>query len=215
MKNIAKALLTARKAFTAVVKTQINPHFKSRYADLQDVFNAVDDALADNGLVVVQAVMCDGTRTWLETRLIHVESGEDFRSDYPLQPGKTNDPQALGGALTYARRYALMALLGIAAEDDDGNTASQQPKPAQKVQEKPAAQKVEYIADLPTMLSAVKEKMKAVGFADWNPILAYLGCGKFKDVPVSDYKRLMDWMDTLGEPVKDDEPEKPKKGRGK
>ena len=213
MKNIAKALLTARKAFTAVVKTQINPHFKSRYADLQDVFNAVDDALADNGLVVVQAVMCDGTRTWLETRLIHVESGEYFRSDYPLQPGKTNDPQALGGALTYARRYALMALLGIAAEDDDGNTASQQPKPAQKAQEKPAAQKVEYIADMPTMLSAVKEAMKRAGLHGWDKLLHQFAYGAFKEIPLSEYKAIMTWLDTLGEPVKDAEPEKPKKGK--
>ena len=222
MLNVYKALLTARKQFEAVKKKGDNPHFKSKFARLEDVFAATDEALHANGLMLVQTVQCDGARTWLETRLVHAESGEDIRSEYPLQPGKTNDPQALGGALTYARRYAALAILGIAPEADDGQPAthgnpreqrraiSATSKDVTQAAQQPARESM--LADMPTMLSAVKEKMKACGMDSFQPILDQFKFAKAKEIPVSAYKPIMDWLDTLGTPIQA-EPEKTKKGK--
>lgn len=128
--NVLKALLAARQEFAPVVKAKINPHFKSRYADLEAVLDAVSPALAKAGLVLVQRTqVAEGGSVLLITDLVHAETGERLSATYPLIPARANDPQALGGCLTYARRYSALALLGIAAEDDDGQQAS---KPAAK-----------------------------------------------------------------------------------
>lgn len=124
-KNVHGALLLARSKFGPVLKSKTNPHFKSKYADLQGVLDAVEDALSECGLVLVQRTeVKDGGAVVLVTELVHVETNGTIASVYPLTPAKPNDPQALGGAMTYARRYSALALLGLAPEDDDGNEAS-------------------------------------------------------------------------------------------
>lgn len=116
------ALIKAQAAFKPAVKDAVNPHFKSRYVSLQAVIDAVLPALHANGFALVQPLYVDGAgKTMLHTCLRHV-SGESVSSHYPVHPVKA-DPQGEGSALTYARRYALMALCGIAPEDDDGNAA--------------------------------------------------------------------------------------------
>ena len=109
------------------MKDATNPAFRSKYVSLQGTLNAVEQALRDQGIAIVQQTDIDDTGTILVTRLIH-ESGEWLGSRYPIRPVK-QDPQGEGSALTYARRYALMALVGIAPEDDDGNAASAPAKP--------------------------------------------------------------------------------------
>lgn len=144
--NILKSLLAARADFGPIVKDKVNPHYKSRYADLETVLDAVSESLAKHGLLLVQRTEVGESGHVLLTELVEVASSDKIVSTYPLVPSRPNDPQALGSALTYARRYSILALLGVAAEDDDGQKASQQPRreasqaPRQQKQEAPAKQ---------------------------------------------------------------------------
>jgi hypothetical protein len=123
MKNIATALVKAQKAFAPALKDSNNPFFKTKYADLSTCVKAVIDALNDNGIALVQKCHNCPDGVMVETTFIH-ESGEVLDCGILHVPSAKNDPQGYGSALTYARRYSLMAACGIAPEDDDGNLAS-------------------------------------------------------------------------------------------
>lgn len=123
VKEIALALSKAQGQFDHAKKDVKNEFFKSKYADLASVIDAAKKPLSDNGLAVVQVVDADNEGgIYLETTLLH-SSGEWISGRYPIKPIKT-DPQSVGSAITYARRYAFSAMTGIAADDDDGNAAS-------------------------------------------------------------------------------------------
>lgn len=117
--NITAAFLKAQKDIVSVIKDQTNPYFKSKYADLTGVIEACKEQLNSNGIAILQPI--DGME--VETILIH-ESGEYFSSRTPIVVKAQNDPQALGSAITYAKRYGLQSMVLLPAEDDDGNTAS-------------------------------------------------------------------------------------------
>ena len=120
---LAKALSQAQKEMGAAKKTADNPYFKSSYADLSEVFNAIREPLTKNGLSIVQAIDPDPEYARVETILFH-ESGQWISSMICLKPVK-GDPQGMGSAITYGRRYSLSAIVGIASEEeDDGNEAS-------------------------------------------------------------------------------------------
>ena len=120
--SISPALVKAINAIEGVKKGAANPFFKSKYANLESVIEAAHDALAANGLAVMQGPgPMDGNCITLTTRLIHT-SGEWIETDFSLPAGKM-DPQAAGSAITYARRYALMAMLNMPALDDDGEAS--------------------------------------------------------------------------------------------
>lgn len=123
MKNIASAFVKAQKAFGPALKTNTNPHFKSKYADLSACVEAVIDALNDNGIALIQQCHESANGVIVETMFIH-ESGETLSCGSLHVPAAKQDPQGYGSALTYARRYSLMAACGIAPEDDDGNAGS-------------------------------------------------------------------------------------------
>ena len=137
MKEISSALVKAQKAFGPALKTHSNSHFKSRYADLSACVEAVIDGLNNNGIFLMQGSHLCEDGVIVETLFIH-ESGEQMSAGKLHVPASKQDAQGYGSALTYARRYALMAACGIAPEDDDGNAASR-PKQAEKPVEKPAA----------------------------------------------------------------------------
>lgn len=127
---LASALAKAQGELTNPTKDSVNPHFKSKYADFAAVRDAVSPALSKNKLAVAQLpteANIDGVAgPALVTMLIH-ESGEFIQTIILLRAQK-NDPQGIGSALTYARRYALQSIVGVAAEeDDDGNAASDKP----------------------------------------------------------------------------------------
>jgi hypothetical protein len=127
MQKIATALLKAKKAFNPVLKDKTNPAFKgSKYADLSACLDAVDQPCLDNGIVLYQETSEDSTGVTVETVFLH-ESGEMLRCGKLHVPASKQDPQGYGSALSYARRYSLLAACGIAAEDDDGNAASKKP----------------------------------------------------------------------------------------
>jgi len=141
MKALYSALVKCQTQIKVALKDSKNPHFKSNYADLTSVMLACKDALAANDLAVLQLSRIHESGTpVLVTRIIHV-SGEHIEGEFPLVCKDPNDPQKLGSAVTYARRYALAAALGITADDDDGQAASSYVAPAAKPA--PAANKTE------------------------------------------------------------------------
>lgn len=120
--ELSAALVKAQGAIEGASKSATNPHYKSSYADLGAVWDACREPLTSNGLAIVQMPRFFENEMRLVTRIIH-SSGQWMEDDgFPLLLGK-QDMQGLGSATTYARRYGLMAAVGIAPEDDDGNAA--------------------------------------------------------------------------------------------
>lgn len=147
MKEITSAFVRAQKAFAPALKTSTNPHYKTRYADLAACIEAVIDALNAQGIALVQRTHDSDNGVAVETMFIH-ESGETLSGGILHVPASKQDPQGYGSALTYARRYSLMAACGIAPEDDDAQTAGiavgkpvprltpkEEPKPARTPEE--------------------------------------------------------------------------------
>jgi hypothetical protein len=162
------AFLKAQAAFKPAIKDATNPHFKSKYVALDGVLEAVAKPLRDCGIAIVQQTDIEDAQTILITRLIH-ESGEWIAGRYPVHPVKA-DPQGEGSALTYARRYALMALVGIAPEDDDGNAATEAvTKPITEAQE-----------------ATLRDTLAASG-RDEKGCCAYFGVAKLSELPAAKY----------------------------
>lgn len=158
-KTIYAALAAAQAQMGPAVKDASNPHFKSKYADLSNVVDACLPALNANGIAVVQPPYDDDTGRYVKTIFYHGETGDSIECRVPLIVQK-NDMQGYGSAVTYARRYGLMAMAGIAPEDDDGNAAvAAAPKSAPR-QERPAPADMSEKAD--RMIAAIKEKGLAV-----------------------------------------------------
>lgn len=134
IKNLAQALIVFHVKVDTIKKDAKNPFFKSTYASLTNILDAINEPLIESGLAVSQfPTGADG----LTTILIHGESGEWISSTYEMRPVK-DDPQGRGSCITYQRRYALASVLSLNIdEDDDGNKASQ-PAP---VTDKPATEK--------------------------------------------------------------------------
>jgi hypothetical protein len=122
-KNIAAAFVKAQRQFGPALKTSTNPHFKSKYADLANCIEAVIEALNANGIGLMQRTYECKDGILVETVFIH-ESGEVMECGMLHVPAGKQDPQGYGSALTYARRYSLLAATGLAPEDDDANAAS-------------------------------------------------------------------------------------------
>lgn len=122
LEKIAPAVVAALGEMEGAAKASKNPHFKSTYANLEAVVEASRGVLAKNGLAVMQgAGHVSENKLHLTTRIIHT-SGEWIESEFAMPLAKS-DPQATLAALTYARRGALMSILGMPAVDDDGETA--------------------------------------------------------------------------------------------
>jgi hypothetical protein len=125
--KLAEALAKAQGEILGAEKTQVNPHFKSRYADLAAVYDACRAPLAKHGIAVLQLPSADGPRVTVATLLAH-GSGEWIGGALTMR-AQQETPQGIGSCITYARRYALAAMAGVAPEDDDGNEASRRPVP--------------------------------------------------------------------------------------
>lgn len=123
MQQIATAFVKAQAAFAPALKQSLNPHFRSKYVDLAGCVEAVIDALNENGIALIQQTHECNDGVIVETLLLH-ESGETITGGKLHLPATKSDPQGFASALTYARRYSLMATCGIAPEDDDGNAAT-------------------------------------------------------------------------------------------
>ncbi len=132
---ISAALVAAQKSIGAASKSAANPFFKSKYADLGSVMEACKGPLLDQGIAVLQLVGKDESGPYLDTVLMH-SSGEWISDKMPIVCAKQNDPQAMGSAISYARRYALQSACFIPAEDDDGEKAMTRTEPAKETKKK-------------------------------------------------------------------------------
>ena len=122
LNELAKAMATVQAQITYAKKDADNPFFKSKYADLQAVWDACREPLTAAGLSVIQTTEPAEGGVCIVTTLLH-ESGQWMRGKLFMKPVK-NDPQGIGSCITYARRYALAAIVGVYQADDDGNDAS-------------------------------------------------------------------------------------------
>jgi len=125
--KLLAALFVAKHDFKQVKKEHVNSYFNSKYADLSDVIDATYEALSKNNLIIFQEPVLSNGIASLSTTLIHT-SGEYIRNIFPVH-AKGEDPQSMGSAITYLRRYALGSILGIAPESDDDGNAASKPKP--------------------------------------------------------------------------------------
>jgi hypothetical protein len=121
--KISAAFAKAQSEVKGAIKDSQNPHLKNKYADLASTFDACRDALSKNGLAVIQDPGSPGQNyVSVTTRVIH-SSGQWFEADGLMMPLEKPSAQAVGSAITYARRYSLAAMMGICPEDDDGEAA--------------------------------------------------------------------------------------------
>lgn len=160
-KSLFAALAAAQADMGPALKDSVNPAFKSKYADLASVMAACLPALNAHGIAVIQPPFQDEAgQRFVKTVLVHGETGESAECAVPLIVAK-NDMQGYGSAVTYARRYGLMSMAGIAPEDDDGNAAAKappmvedRPRQAPRDNAKPIAEAAIYLAeasDLPDL----------------------------------------------------------------
>lgn len=124
--DLALALSKAQGQMESAKKDSTNPHFRSKYADLAAVVEAIKKPLASNGLSYVQGFGWDDHGAVIvHTRLLHA-SGQWLETELRVRPVK-DDPQGVGSAVSYGRRYALQSIVGLTADDDDGNASSTSP----------------------------------------------------------------------------------------
>ena len=171
MNKIASALVKAQRDFGPALKDKNNPAFRSKYADLGACLDAVMDALNAAGIFLMQKQHPHDGGVAVETIFVH-ESGEILSAGTLTVPAAKQDPQGYGSALTYARRYSLMAACGIAPEDDDGNAAA---KARADAEAKRAAQmRVAWLEDQATKIEACKtpEDLQAVWAAAYKAMRA-------------------------------------------
>lgn len=176
---LSKALSAAQGEMENATLNRINPHFKSKYADLAAIRDAVSPALSKHGLSVTQATGFDEAGNLrLYTRLTH-ESGQWIESVFPLQVNA--NPQAMGSQLTYARRYSLSAICGISADDDDdAEIATSESRKAPQSEERITKEQAE----------ALRTAIVEVD-ADLPKFLEYLKVKTLSDLPASDYSRAI------------------------
>lgn len=137
IENLAKAFVKFQSEVTNPANTADNPFFKSKYAPLNEVLNLVRPILTKYGLSIIQSPSAQGDSVTVTTMILH-ESGEWIRLDPLTLKADKNTAQGIGSAITYARRYALSAALGISSEDDDdGNIASGNKQDYKNKQAKP------------------------------------------------------------------------------
>ena len=167
--EIAKALAACQGQMKAAVKDSSNPFFKSKYADLATVIEAAREPMSKNGLAISQIpdTLDDGTIV-LESILMH-ESGQWISGKYRMK-AMDEKPQTLGALVTYARRYAFQAMIGLPAEDDDANAASGNDKEPKKwtPPSNPTAPKCMTIEQATRALEAIEK-------ADSNSALLKIG----------------------------------------
>ena len=156
MKELATALAKAQSEFTTVPQSGFNPHFKNKFSTLEDCINMTRPILARHGLAISQMPNTLDGQYVLTTILMH-ESGESIVSNQPVVSMK-NDPQSLGSALSYCRRYSLTGVLSLASGDfeDDGNAAT---APAKAAPAKAKATKNQSIAERVNAAQHVGELM--------------------------------------------------------
>jgi hypothetical protein len=198
--GINAALVAALGELRNVAKNAVNPHFKNRYASLDAILDAARPVLAKHGLALSQEPIFSEGHAGVLTRIIH--AGGECRESTLLLPLRDQSPQGVGSALTYARRYAVSSVLGIAADDDDDGQHASKPAPTAKIAAVKAAVPKAPAKDWGKELSALMEKDKV----SEQDIFDYLRMKGAKveveyigDLPVNFLKGLVTkWSEVVG-----------------
>jgi hypothetical protein len=176
--DLVSALVKASAEIKTAKKDAENPFFKSRYSDLPSIVEACKSALLKNNLVVTQSTTLVNGVTALVTTLHHT-SGQWIRGYYPVTAVKA-DPQAMGSAITYARRYALSAIVGVVSEDDDDGESAM----GRSVYSAPKRNGIEYIEPVSRATTQgnseepIKASASADGLIDWKSVKIHFGKNK-------------------------------------
>jgi hypothetical protein len=160
--KLAEALSKAQGEIEGAKKGSLNPHFKSKYADLDSTWDACRKSLSKYGLAVVQMPFDNEGKIGVETMLMH-DSGEWLKGNISVKMSQETNPQNAGSILTYLRRYSLQGAVGIAPEDDDGNAGSG--RPPEPVDAKPPVPQDPSILGTLATAQTMEELSKA-----WNAI---------------------------------------------
>ena len=182
MKNLCTALSAAFPEIEGASKDKNNPHFKSKYADLGAVVDAIKPALVKHGLFFAQLNHEVAGGVCVETIVCH-SSGEQMSFGKLFVPASKNDAQGYGSALTYARRYSLMTAFGVAPEDDDGNAAARTAPP-------PAARSADAAID-PAQYATLTALIRSSG-ADTKKFLQRYNIRSVDELPAKLYKDASD-----------------------
>lgn len=194
--EIAKALAAFQGAVRSPKATTENPFFKSKYATLNQIQDAIREEALKNGLAIIQSAGGNGEGVTITTRVIHT-SGEWIEA-YPLvlTPDKPT-PQGAGSAITYGRRYALSAILGISSEDDDDANAAE---PEKEEKKRPPAKSITQTAVYRKMMATAKDV-----FADYNEEERYrllhehmeaaFGVTSSKDLNAEQISLIIEWLE--------------------
>lgn len=176
--KLAEALAKAQSTMGEAKEDSKNPFFKSNYADLTSVWRACRKSLTDNGLSVVQTTDLRDDKILVYTTLIHT-SGEYMRGCLPLLLTK-NDPQTMGSALTYARRYTLAAIVGVCKEGEDDDAEQ-------------ATVRKEYIND-----DQIKQLIKTIGTDNEakDIVLKRFNAKAFSEIPKDNFATMMTWLES-------------------
>lgn len=137
--KVIAALFNVKKKLRPMVKDSANPFFKSKYLELSDILTNLEPLLHEEGLFLTQATLIKEGITLVVNRVTHAESSQFAESEFPAETA-TADPQKLGSAVSYARRYGVQAMFALNSIDDDGNAASgKAPRPSgfNKAKEEP------------------------------------------------------------------------------
>ena len=175
-KSINEAFVAAQKLIGGARKSSTNPHFKSKYADLSECFNACSDILNEHDIHISQPTMKEDDLFIVRTILTHVsgETMQDFGVPIVGWQGAKNPAQAFGSGQTYARRYSLTSMVGICPADDDGQSLTQDAPPKS---DKISAEQAVQLNDLATELGADKSKF-----------CAYLGVKSFEEINANQFE---------------------------
>ena len=220
MTAIAPALALAQSEMSSAKKSSTNPHFRSKYADLPSVMEAVMPALNKHGISVLQFPSFD-----LETKLVSVEtrllhkSGEWVSGSCSALPRDHKNVQAVGSTITYLKRYGLQSMTGCPSEDDDGNAASPPPRQQRQQRQQPrrTQRKQPPVLDIPSTPPASKPKFTrpeligavsqlGLGLTDVNNYLTDNGKPTAESMTSQQQSDLLDWLggkDRNGQPIVD------------
>lgn len=189
LKELASALAKAQAEIEGASADKTNPHFRSKYADLGNVVDAIKPAITRHGLSFVQVSHNADSSACIETIILHA-SGEWLSCGCVCVPVSKHDAQGYGSALTYARRYSLASAFGVAPEDDDGNAAAKN-APPKRDQPKYEPSFMPLSDQQVAEISALADK---VGVS-LDKILAFCKARTFQEIPATSYTKIMNKLE--------------------
>lgn len=193
--KLLEALSVAQGQMESATKDSDNPFFKSKYADINTIIQTAKKPLSENGLSVIQLTDRSETKAKVTTILGH-KSGQYISTTLELAPTKP-DAQGMGSAITYARRYAYQAIIGMGAEDDDGNEASKAKKPTAEVKNQ-AQQGTQGTGATQAQLTMIKNNLFEKGKTEAD--IANLFQKELTAMSIAEASKVINWL--LGLPAK-------------